>query len=156
VLLAFGLVTLISLNADAQTTRPPLRVQLHVAAEEAVKTSAIGYLTAALRPVTDVEITNRDADYVLSLMILPTIEGGYAISTVVMNVYSDRRLDELSTRWQLTPAAGERLRGVFKGTGALLDQRVRTGPNLQSLCDDIARGVDADVFAIERRARNNP
>ena len=116
----------------------------------------MGYLTAALRPVKDLEITERDADYVLSAVILPTTGGGYAISTVVMNVYSERRLDDLATRWALAPAVRDRLRGVFKGAGALLDQRVRTGPSLQSLCDDIARGVDADVFALERRVRNQP
>jgi hypothetical protein len=151
VLVGFG-----SANADAQTTRQPLRVQLHVAAEETLKSSALGYLAAALRPATDVVITDRDADYVLSVMILPTTEGGYAISTVVMNVYSERRLADLSARWELTPDVRERLLAVFKGAGALLDQRVRTGPSLQALCDDIARGVDADVFAIERRVRNQP
>jgi hypothetical protein len=129
-------------------------VQLHVAAEAAIKPSAIGYLTAVLRPVADVEIVDRDADYVLSLVILPTTPSGYAISAIVMHVYTEQRIDELSARWGLTTAAREGARGVFNGAGALLDQRVLTGPDLKTLCDDVARSVNADVFAGERRARN--
>jgi hypothetical protein len=153
-LMAIGLVVFLAADLSAQTTSQPLRVQLHVAAEATVKSSAIGYLTAALRPATDVEITDRDADYVLSLVILPMTQGGYAISTVVMHVYTERQIDEMSARWELTPVAQERARAVFSGAGALLDQRVLTGPDLPALCNDVARAVNADVFAAERRARN--
>lgn len=141
-------------SVTAQTTTQPLQVQLHVAAEANIKSSALGYLTAVLRLVADVEISERDADYVLSLVILPMSPGGYAVSAVVMNVYSDRRLEELSQRWSLSQNERDRVRAVFKGAGALLDQRVITGPDLKTLCDDVARGVNTDVFATERRARN--
>src|SRR5215218_4842569 len=101
-LTAIALAAVGNAHADAQATRQPLRVQLHVAAEATLKPSALGYLTAALRPAIDVVITDRDADYVLSAVILPTTEGGYAVSTVVMNVYSERRLADFSARWELT------------------------------------------------------
>ena len=148
---AFG--CLVTRGASAQTAAPPFRVQLHVSGDETVRTDALARLTSALRGVRDIELTARDGEYVLSLVIVPTTAGGYAASATVMTVYTESALGDIAARVGVAAAARERFVAQFTGAGALLDQRVLTAVDLATLCSDAAGALNADVLGRERRFR---
>jgi hypothetical protein len=152
VFIAVMIVTLGQIHSAAQSI-PPFRLRLHVSTDEARKTTALAALTAALAPVRDIEITDRDADYVLSLVVLPAGADGYAVSAIVMNVHTETSLDARGRQWGMRDADRQQMVTLFKGAGALLDQRVVTGPDLAALCGDIARSLSADILEPQRRFR---
>ena len=140
-------------RAAAQTAAPPFRVQLHVSGDDAVRAEALAHLTSALQRVRDVELTARDGEYVLSLVIVPTTAGGYAASFTVMTIYTAVALGNIAERVGVPAAARERFTAQFTGAGALLDQRVLTAADLNALCADAAGALNADVLGRERRFR---
>lgn len=139
--------------AGAQAPPDRFRVQLHVSAEDALKTRMTAQLTAAAQPLRDVLLTERNAEYVLSVVILPTTAGGFAMSVAVMNVHTDETLDTLARLWGMSDAASGRLRDVFRGSGALVDQRVVIGSDLGTLARDVVATLDADTLARARQSR---
>jgi hypothetical protein len=137
----------------AQDAVEPFRVQLHVSADEAVKAAALSSLSITLQRVRDIDLTARDGEFILSLVIVPTTAGGFAASATMMTVYTDRTLGDIAARLGMPAASRDRLVAQFRGAGALLDQRVLTAASLEALCADIAGVVNADVLARERRFR---
>ncbi len=137
----------------AQTQPGPFRVQLHVSADEALKARVTGRLTAAVQPLPDVVLVERNPEYVLSLVILPTTTGGFAVSVALMNVHTDEALDAFAQLWGLGDATAERLRDVFRGSGALVDQRVVIGADLDTLATDVVSTLSADTLARARQFR---
>jgi hypothetical protein len=152
IFIAAFVATLDPIPAVAQGGSPFL-LRLHVSADEGRKTTALAALTAALAPVRDIELTDRDADYVLSLVVLPAGTGGYAISVIVMHVHTETSLDARGRQWGMGEADRKQMVALLKGAGALLDQRVVTGPDLAALCSDIARALSADILEPQRRFR---
>jgi hypothetical protein len=142
--------------ARAQAAAQPFRVQLHVSGDEAIKTQALAQLTRTLQRVRDIELTARDGEYVLSLVIVRTTTGGYAASAAIMTVYTARSLGDIASRLGASPASRDQLIAQFTGAGALLDQRVLTSADLNTLCDDAAGALNADVLGRERRFRATP
>jgi hypothetical protein len=152
-LIALVVLSVAPRAVTAQTALEPFRVQLHVSADVAVKTAALSSLSIALQRVRDIDVTARDGEFVLSVVVVPTTAGGFAASATMMAVYTDRALADIAARLALPAASRDQLVAQFKGAGALLDQRVLTAANLDSLCADIAGAVDADILARERRFR---
>jgi hypothetical protein len=143
--------------APAVQIPPQFRVRLHVSAAETTRTAALAALTAALRPVRDVDLTERDPDYILSLVILPISTGGYAVSIAAMNVHSEAALGAFAGQLPLGETDRARLIGRFKGAGALIDQRVATGGDVAVLCADIAAAFNTDTLGpLRRAAPGNP
>jgi hypothetical protein len=143
-------------HARAQGSAQPFRVQLHVSADETIKTQALAQLTATLQRVRDIELTARDGEYVLSLVIVRTTAGGYAASAAIMTLYTARSLTGIANRLGANPASRDQLIAQFTGAGALVDQRVLTAADLNALCDDAAGALNADVLGRERRFRAAP
>lgn len=139
--------------ARAQTPPPAFRVQLHVAADESIRPVALAALRAALQPVRDVELSDRDAEYILSVVVFRTATDGFAASLVMMTVHTRPSLEEIARLWGLDAATRMRLVTLFNGTGALLDQRMLNGADLVTLSGDIARTIDVDILAAQRRFR---
>jgi hypothetical protein len=110
-------------------------------------------LTSDLSAAPGVALAERDADYVLSVVLVPTTAGGYAASMAAMNVYTDLALENLARSWGAGDDLRRRVRATFRGAGALADQRVLTAGNLDALCHDISRAFDADTLAPVRRSR---
>lgn len=153
---AIFVVTLVGLLAPVPTAAQaisPFRVRLHVSADDGRKTAALAGLASALRPIRDIEVTDRDADYVLSLVILPVSTGGFVVSVLVMNVHTEATVDARARAWGMREADRQQMIALFKGSGALLDQRVVTGPDLVTLCGDIALAFSADTLEPQRRLR---
>lgn len=140
--------------ARAQAAPPPFRVQLHVAADESLRPAAFAALRAALQPVRDIALSERDAEYIISVVVFRTAADGFAASLVVMTVHTRPSLEEIARLWGLDAATRMRLVTLFNGTGALLDQRMLNGADLTTLSDDIARTIDVDILAAQRRFRS--
>jgi hypothetical protein len=138
---------------QGQATAPAFRVQLHVAADESIRPAALAALRAALQPVRDIELSERDAEYILSVVVFRTAADGFAASLVMMSVHTRPSLEELARLWRLDAATRMRLVTLFNGTGALLDQRMLNGADLATLSGDLARAVDVDILAAQRQFR---
>ena len=109
-------------------------------------------LTRDLRAAPSVTLTERDADYLLSVVLLPTTSGSYVASVAAMSLYTDTALENLSRSWTASEDVRRRVRSAFRGTGALVDQRVLTGDSLDALCHDIARAFGAETLAPARKS----
>jgi hypothetical protein len=133
-----------------------IRIQVHVGAEGAPREAMLACLTRDLTAARGVAIVDRDAEYVLSVVLVPTTAGGYAASMAAMNVYTDVSLENLARSWAVDQDVRRRVRAAFRGAGALVDQRVLTAGDLESLCHDVARAFDADTLAPARRSRVMP
>jgi hypothetical protein len=70
-----------------------------------------------------------------------------------MTVYTARTLANISDSIGVPTGARDRFMAQFTGAGALLDQRVLTAADLNTLCADAAAALDADVLGRERRFR---
>ena len=131
--------------ATAQPDRAELlRVRVHVSAEPRLKSQIEGYVKADLAGLRELQVTDNDPDVIVSLQALPTSAGGYAVSLVAMRVHSERELTSLAATWGIPRESRDRFTVTFKGAGALVDQRVQTGPDLQALCHALA-----NAFAVE-------
>jgi hypothetical protein len=125
-----------------------IRIQVHVGAEGAPREAMLACLTRDLTAARGVAIEDRDAEYELSVVLVPTTAGCYSASMSAMNVYTDMSAVDQDVR--------RRVRAAFRGAGALVDQRVLTAGDLESLCHDVARAFDADTLAPARRSRVMP
>ena len=114
-------------QAGAQVVAQPFRVQLHVSADETIKTPALAQLTATLQRVRDVELTARDGEYVLSLVIVRTTTGGYAASAAIMALYTAQSLTDIASRLGASPAADGQLVVVPFSSGEVLGVLARNG-----------------------------
>jgi len=151
-LAVIGLLIAFPVPAPAQTT-VRFRVQLHVSADDSIKDAALAALRTAVQPIRDVEIADRDAEYIVSLVILRTLGDSYVASLAVMNVHTERAVQQLAAAWQVGPDTAQRMTAMFKGAGALLDQRILTGPDLTLVCADVATALNTDILAPARRVR---
>jgi hypothetical protein len=137
-------------SAPAQQPTPPAAVQLHVGGDPELRARASSYLRVALQPSREIAVVERDGEYVLSVIVLPIASGGFALSAAALSAHTDARLTALAGLWNLEAAAAERMRATFRGTGALLDQRVLTGPDLEALCRDVAGAFVTDTVGRTR------
>jgi hypothetical protein len=112
----------------------------------------IDCLSRDLRAAPSVTLADRDADYLLSVVLLPTTSGSYVASVAAMRLYTDTALENLSRSWTASEEVRRSVRAAFRGTGALVDQRVLTGESLDGLCHDIARAFDAETLAPARKS----
>jgi hypothetical protein len=149
---ALALALLFPAAARAQE-KMPARVQVHVGGDPALRERTAGCLQSALESSPDIVVAERDAEYVLSLIVLPIASGGFAMSAAVLSAHTDASLRALARLWALDDQAAERMRAVFRGAGALLDQRVLTGPDADALCRDVAAAFAVDTLA---RLRKTP
>lgn len=136
----------------AQQPTPPAAVQLHVGGDPELRARASSYLRMALQPARDITIVERDGEYVLSVIVLPIGSGGFALSAAALSARTEAGLTALASLWNLEATAAERMRATFRGTGALLDQRVLTGPDLEALCRDVAGAFVTDTVGRTRPA----
>jgi hypothetical protein len=147
--LAVGLLFPAAARAQQKT---PARVQVHVGGDPALRERTADCLHSALESSRDIVAADRDAEYVLSLVVLPIASGGFAMSVAVLSAHSDASLGALARLWGLDEQAAERMRAMFRGAGALLDQRVLTGPDADALCRDVATAFAVDTLARLRKA----
>ena len=129
------------------------RVQVHVGAEDRLRASASNLLSQSLQAIKDVTLATEDVDYVLSVVVMPVTNGGYALSVAVMNVYSERALDGFAQLWQIPVAARAKFKATLKGAGALVDQRAQTGPDLAELCRGVVSAFDLETLGTARKFR---
>ena len=148
-----AVVLLLASVPSAAQEAPPVRVQVHVGGDPQLRARAATLLRSELQPLPNVTVSERDAEYVLSVVVLPIASTGFAVSAAVMNVQTDASLTALARLWGLDDTAAGRLRTMFKGNGALVDQRVLTGPDLAALCRDVVTAFAADTLDRARRAR---
>jgi hypothetical protein len=139
--------------AGAQAVPDAIRVQLHVAGDAATRATVTSELTRRLEQDRSIELIERDGEFVLSVLVLPVSTGGYAVSIATMNVYTPTALQRMAREWGGDASLLEHLRAQFSGAGALVDQRVLTGPDLAALSDNIAAGFTIDILGPVRRAR---
>ena len=125
----------------------PATVRLHVGGDPLLRPRVTAYLRAALQPARAVVVVERDAEYVLSVIVLPVASGGFAVSTAALSAHTDERLTARARAWGLDAGEAERVREAFRGSGVLLDQRVLTGPDLEILCRDAAGAFVTDTLA---------
>jgi hypothetical protein len=110
-------------------------------------------LARGLAAITDLEVTDRQFNYVLSVVVVPTNLDTYVVSFTVMSVYDAVALHNVSLGWEMTEISRERFKAAFVGTGVLVDQRAQVGSNLRDLSDDIVRAIDADILGPRRQRR---
>ena len=145
-----ALTCVVASSALAQTD-PAFRVQLHAGGEASLRTRLVWAIEAALRPIRDVDVVPQDADYIVSAVTLPAPGSSLVMSLVVLNVHTERSLTNLAIVWNLEGEARDRLRATFRGSGALLDQRILTGTSIEALAGDVARILNADILQPLRR-----
>jgi hypothetical protein len=150
ILLALTLVPCAAAPATAQPA-PAFHVQLHVSGDRPTRDAALEALTGAERAIRDVQIVERDGEYVVSLLVLRTAGDTFVASMVVMNAHTQPALAALGARWQLDVTQQERLVSMFKGSGALMDQRILTGADLAALCRDAIAALDTELLQPLRR-----
>ncbi|MGE0443636.1 MAG: hypothetical protein AB7P99_00300 [Vicinamibacterales bacterium] len=139
-------------TAPARAQQPaPARVQLHVGGDPDLRQPALTHLRAALQPTRDIVLVDREPEYVLSVIVLPIASGGFALSAAALSAHTGASLAALANLWGLGAPVAERMAATFRGQGALLDQRVLTGPELEPLCGDVARAFAADTLARARK-----
>jgi hypothetical protein len=138
--------------APAHAQQPArARVQLHVGGDPDLRQPALTHLRAALQPSRDIVLVERDPEYVLSVIVLPIASGGFAVSAAALSAHTEASLAALANGWGIGAPAAERMAATFRGQGALLDQRVLTGPELEPLCGDVARALATDTIARARK-----
>ena len=138
-----------TVSASAQS-RQMFRVQVHGGGDPILREKVVSGVTRALQPVADVEVVSRDPEYFVSVIVFQAAGGGYVMSMAVLNVHTDEALSNFAQMWGVDEATRQRMLAVFRGSGALVDQRIVTGVDLDVMCADIARALDADTLATRR------
>jgi hypothetical protein len=131
----------------------PFRVQVHMGGDPALRGDAYAALVEGMQAARDVTVVDRNPEYIVSVLLVRTAGDTLTASVTTLSVHTADALMVTAQQWGLDSVAQQRLVAMFRGSGALADQRLFNGPALAPLAADIARAFVADTLAEPRRLR---
>lgn len=150
----FVLAVSLSHAADTDSWKYSAKVKVNVSASNNIKGSVSSYINRELRSLTDVEIVEKDPQWIIYVLAMELkTAGGYksgvAISTVIFSPFNNQILSGL-----LQPKFKDDGLNMTSNLAWYPDQWINAGSvdDLQELCKDIVANFDTKYLEESRKS----